>query len=247
MRFTFRPSRRVHRFTALAPTVFAAFLLASCAMNQDVMLHRDGSGNVRFQVTISKLLMSAASGLSQSGPSSAKAGQFDIPKIRKVFSENHSVDLESLSSSATGELTGRFTFTDVGRLFAGTSNPDGSGIITFTRTASRDVLKIHITRRNFAEVARLAGMNNNPLYQMFGPEQNAATSVSDLNQMMVYVLGDSGPSALKTSSIDVAVSVDGTILDQSGGVRQGNTVHFHIPLIRLLLLAQPIDYSITFS
>lgn len=247
MRFTFHPPRRPSPHVVLIPVVSAVLLLASCAMDQRVMLHGDGSGSVHFRVTISKLLMSAASDLSQSGSSTAKPGEFNIPKIRKVFEENHSVDLESLSSPVPGTLTGNFTFSDVRSIFARAADPGGSAIITFTQTSSRDVLKVHITRHNFTEIARLAGMSSNPLYQMFGPEQNAATSVDDLNQMMVYVLGKSGPAALKGSSIDVVVSVNGAILGESGGVRRGNSVHFHIPLTRLLLLAKPLDYSITYS
>jgi len=65
--------------------------------------------------------------------------------------------------------------------------------------------------------------------------------------MMVYVLGDSGPAALKASAIDIEVTVDGKVLGQTGGVQKGNTVDFHIPLVQLLLLPKPLDYSITFS
>jgi hypothetical protein len=221
--------------------------LYSCSSKQQVLLRSDGSGSVQFRVTIGKILMNAANGLSQGGSGSASAGEFDIPKIKEVFSKNKALKLESLTSPSSGVLAGSFTFNDIGKLFHGSSNGQPSDIVTFTQTASGNLLKVHITRANFAQIAELAGMTDNPMYLMFGPEQNAATSVDDLNQMMVYVLGESGPAALKSSAIDVQVNVDGKVISQTGGTLSGNTVHFHIPLVRLLLLATPLDFSVAFS
>lgn len=222
---------------------FSFLLLASCTTRQAIVLHSNGSGSVQFRATISKTLMDASKGLGSGGSTQTQAGEFDIPKIKEVFSKNNSITLTSLSSPKSGVLTGSFTFSDIGKLFQG----KGAGIVSFTNTASGHRLSVHITRSNFAQIAHLAGMTNNPLYQMFGPEQNAGTSQSELNQMMVYVLGKSGPAALKASTIDITVTVPGGLVSQQGGVRKGNTVQFRIPLSRLLLLAKPLDYSITFS
>lgn len=219
--------------------------LYSCASSQQVLLRGDGSGTVHFRVRIDKILIDAANSLAPSG--SSKSGEFDIPKIKEVFSKNPTVSLESLSSPSPGVLTGSFTFNDIGKLFSGSASAATSNIVSFTHGASSNLFKVHITRGNFAQIADLAGMKTNPLYQMFGPEQNAATSEGDLDQMMTYVLGSGGPAALKASTIDVDVQVNGKIISQTGGVVNGNTVRFHIPLVKLLLLQTPLDYSITFS
>lgn len=221
--------------------------LYSCSSKQQVLLRDDGSGKVQFHVRIDKILMNAANGLSQGGSGSTSSSEFDIPKIKEVFAKNKALTLESLSSQNSGILTGTFTFTNIGGLFGSTSNEQNNDIVSFSHSPSGNVLKVHITRSNFAQIARLAGMTDNPMYQMFGPEQNAATSVDDLNQMMVYVLGKAGPAALKSSSVDVQVTVDGKIISQAGGTLKGDSVVFHIPLVRLLLLATPLDLSVTFS
>lgn len=243
----FRRNRLRAAFELGAAGLMGLLLLSACTMKQHVILSSDGSGNAQFRVVIDKSLMDAAAGLSPGSSAREKPGEFDIPKIKKIFAKNTSLKLESLTSPSAGVLTGSFTFTDIGALFQGASGSSPGGIITYSKGPSGNVLKIHITRANFADIANLAGMTTNPLYQMFGPEQNATTSADDLNQMMVYVLGNSGPAALKASSIDVVVSVDGRITGQTGGVREGKNVHFHIPLVRLLLLARPLDYSVTFS
>lgn len=247
MRRLIRTPRLAGR-AAVAGLICAALVaiagLTSCSARQQVLLHGNGSGNVQFRVAISKSLMDAAGGLSQASAGAQKPGEFDIPKIKAVFSKNPSLKLESLSSPSAGVLAGSFSFTDINKLF---QNQGGSAVVQYVQGSAGNRFEVHITRSNFADIAKLAGMDTNPLYQMFGPEQNAATTESDLDQMMVYVLGDSGPAALKASAIDFVVKVDGKITAQTGGVVEGNSVHFHIPLVQLLLLAKPLDYSVTFS
>ncbi len=228
----------------ICAALVAAAALTSCSARQQVLLRSNGSGSVEFRVVISKSLMDAASSLSQGTTEAQKPGEFDIPKIKSVFSKNPALKLDSLSSPSAGVLAGSFSFTDINKLF---QNQSSEAVVQYVRGSAGNRLEVHITRNNFADIAKLAGMDANPLYQMFGPEQNAATTESDLDQMMVYVLGDSGPAALKSSAIDVVVKVDGKITAQNGGILEGNSVHFHIPLVQLLLLAKPLDYSVTFS
>jgi hypothetical protein len=65
-------------------------------------------------------------------------------------------------------------------------------------------------------------------------------------EMIEFMLGDEGPPGLNASFIELEVIVKGKILSQSGGQMAGNSVLFRIPLIRVLLLDQPLDYSIVF-
>ncbi|HUX20127.1 MAG TPA: hypothetical protein VMW69_02740, partial [Spirochaetia bacterium] len=165
-----RPRRIVGRAAAaglLFAGVVCLVLVSACTSRQEILLHSDGSGSVQFRVVIAKSLMDAASGLSQGAPTSASPGEFDIPAIRAVFAKNDSLTLESLDSPSAGVLSGSFTFSDVGRLFH-TDTGGTSDVITYSRGPSGNSLKVHITRTNFAEIATLAGMTSNPLYQMFG-------------------------------------------------------------------------------
>jgi hypothetical protein len=66
--------------------------------------------------------------------------------------------------------------------------------------------------------------------------------------MMEYALGDGGGKLIKDSMITTIINIDGTLISQSGGKETGtNSVTFKTPLIRLLLLDKPIEYSIKFK
>lgn len=250
---SFDPFLRLrHALSGTAPAlllpVALLLILASCSMQQEMALKSDGSGTASFRVVLKPSLVSAAKDLSAgTSGGSGSASLFDVPKIKEGIAKDPSLELTSLSSPSQGVLEGSVSFTDIAKVFAGQAALSGSDIVYFRKEGGLDTLKLHITRQNFDRVAQLMGIKASPLYQMFGPDQNAATSVSDLDQMMVYVLGEKGPAELAASAIDVTVTVQGRIVSQTGGSVDGNSVRFHIPLVKLLLLSAPLDYSITFS
>jgi hypothetical protein len=43
------------------------------------------------------------------------------------------------------------------------------------------------------------------------------------------------------------VKVDGEIVSQTGGSVAGGAVVFKVPLLRMLMLETPLDYSVTFT
>jgi hypothetical protein len=238
---------RIARPAGASALLAALIVVSSCSMRQDVAIKSDGSGTAQFTVTLDKSLIAAAKDMSPSGDSGSSSGGVDLKQIRDAFEKNSNVKLLSLASSGPGNVSGTVSFNDIRAIFRDTGDSSAAPLVTLTQSGSSNTLTIHLTRQNFARVAALVGMQKNPLYQMFGPEQNAATTQEDLDQMMVYVLGDGGPAALKASSIDIVVTPNTTITGQTGGTLSRGSALFHIPLTTLLLLAKPLDYSVTFS
>ena len=228
----------------------AVILISACSMSQQVVLRSDGSGTIAFRVELKPSLIAAAKDLSAGsggGAAASNPGQFDIPKIKEALAKNPSLRVLSLVSPQEGVIAGSVAFTDIASLFGSQTELAGSDVVSVSKSAGTTTVRVHITRDNFSKIAVVSGLSDNPLYQMFGPEQNAATTKSDLNQMMGYVLGSGGPAALDASSVDISVTVQGKIISQQGGTLSGNQVKFAIPLADLLLLAQPLDYAITYS
>ena len=64
---------------------------------------------------------------------------------------------------------------------------------------------------------------------------------------MEYALGDGGGDLIKDSVITTTININGTLISQKGGKVKGNSVTFETPLIRILLLDKPIEYSIRFK
>ena len=80
----------------------------------------------------------------------------------------------------------------------------------------------------------------------FCPEENEGLNEEEYLQMMSFALGEDGPDLIRASVIETRIHVAGRVLEQKGGVREGDTVIFRIPLIRILLLDQELDYTLTF-
>jgi hypothetical protein len=88
---------------------------------------------------------------------------------------------------------------------------------------------------------------DNPFFRMFSPVENEGTTEAEYLEMMEFLLGEEGPEAVKGSMIEIRVNVKGRILSHSGGRIDGKSVIYEIPLLRVLLLEEPLEYSLTFK
>ena len=58
---------------------------------------------------------------------------------------------------------------------------------------------------------------------------------------------EAGAAALKASSIEITISIQGKLVTQTRGTPAPDGVVFHIPLSRVALLDKPLDYSISYT
>jgi hypothetical protein len=80
-----------------------------------------------------------------------------------------------------------------------------------------------------------------------GPQANDTITEAEYLEMIKFSLGDEGPALVKKSFIEMAIRPEGEIVSQTGGTQTNGTVVFRIPLLRLLVLDKPLDYSVTFK
>ena len=79
-----------------------------------------------------------------------------------------------------------------------------------------------------------------------GPQVNDTISDAEYLDMIKFSLGDEAPGLLKKSFITLTIDPEGEIISQTGGTVSGSSVVFRIPLLRMLVLDKPLDYSVTF-
>ena len=176
-----------------------------------------------------------------------KKGEFfDLNEIRTEFKKNPWLDLRELSSDEKTELKGRFSFSDVEEIFHSEEELAEAGIIEYKKENGVNLLKIHIDRQNFEQLSTLVPELNSPFFELFGPKANKGVSEGEYLEMMEYTFEQEVTPLLRNSQIEAAVSVAGSLISHEGGRREGNTVYFDIPVLELLLLKTPLDYSITF-
>lgn len=227
----------------------AVLLLAACAVRQEASINRDGSGSIRFRVELTPFFVDYIRDMAEvSGEKQIEQGRiFDLEGIRRGFEERPGVKVTRLASPKPEVLEGELAFRDVEAVFRGESQLTQAGVISFTRRGNAKTLRLYLDRKNFAQVERLLPILDNPLFASLGPRENEGVTEAEYLDMMAFAMGDEGPAGIKSSAIELKVNVQGRLVSQSGGQPKDGGVLFRVPLIRVLLLDTPLDYSLVFE
>ena len=226
-----------------------ALSLSTCAIKQKATVEVDGSGAASFRIELEPFYFDALLDMAslEEGSTIAADGRiFDTERMREAFDKNQSVQLVALDSPNPRVLEGSVIFRDVEEVFKNQMELTAADVISFDRRGDTNTITVHIDRQNFNNISEFLALRDNPLFETFGPEQNEHTSEEEYLEMIEFMLGEDGPPSLIASFIEIEVNVKGKILSQTGGQVAGNSVLFRIPLIRVLLLDQPLEYSIVF-
>lgn len=114
-------------------------------------------------------------------------------------------------------------------------------------------LDIRINDDNFNQIFQLFPMLQDPGFQYFLPENNI--SEAEYTEMLLFIFEDSEgiseralKSLIKTASLKLLITVDGTIVEQTGGQKLNNsTMRISLPLVKLLLHKEDINYTLRYK
>jgi hypothetical protein len=242
-------SHRIFR-AALLPAAALLLVLSSCTMTNTVVVKTDGSGTVAVRLEVTKLFSEYLASMAElSGQAdAAKSGQlFDLKEIRKGFESKPGITVRKLASPRPEVLEADLAFRSLQEVFAADVALKSAGVVTFTQANGTRTVKLHLDRANYKQLSALFPGVSNPLVEGMGPQANDTITEAEYLEMITFSLGEEGPALVKKSFIDVAIRPEGEIVSQSGGTVSGGTVLFRIPLLRLLVLDKPLDYSVTFK
>jgi hypothetical protein len=240
-----------HLLLLAAAALVAGVLLPSCSVKPDVTLNTDGSGEALVRVTVQRFFADYLQDLAEfAGSGTRPAGVFDEKAIRDAFAQRPGVEVRSIRILKPEELELRLAFRSIDDLVRGEGQLTDTGIVTFRNDAGTRTLKLHLDQTNFAKISALLPSSDGStetILSVFGPQQGVTITEAEYLEAMEFTLGEEGPPAIKASSIDVNVTVNGKLVSQKGGTVKGNTVSFRIPLLQFLMLNQPLDYEIVFK
>ncbi|MFP4563367.1 MAG: hypothetical protein ACLFRY_08645 [Spirochaetia bacterium] len=238
----------------LSQYVFLFFVLSiltastSCVIRQEALLRPDGSGAVSFDFKVEPYFIDTAREMAElSSEGGLPEGDiFNIPKIREDFAEKDEVVLREVESTGTGRLEGYFTFEDISKVFASQEELTEAGIISLTSSGENTIMRVRLNKRNYGQISTLFPVVDNPLFEMFGPQEGEDITEEEYVEMVELAFGEASARGLRRSSIELKVDIEGTVVGQTGGRIQGKSVIFKIPLIKVLLLDEPLEYTIEF-
>ncbi len=239
-------------YTILGISAIGIILLfSSCSVNESIYLKKDGSGTFNSTVVMKKIFVEYLKNLAEVTGDKEKITDnkvFDIPEIKKSLATRQGIKLKSISTPKPDTLKLSVKFNNIEETLGSNEDISSTGIISFKKEGKRKKLKFHLNKKNFKQLTKAFPALSNPLIESMGPQEDTTTTEADYLDMMKFALGENGPKAIKSSYIKVTVECEGKIISQRGGkVTHANTVVFKIPLIKMLLLNEPLEYSLTFE
>jgi hypothetical protein len=236
---------------APAALLFVALIvaLASCSVHQTLVIKADGSGTTSMRVTTTKLLREYILDLQQvTGITpSADGSIFDVPKLQKELAARPGLTVKKVASPAPDVLEVELGYRSVEEVYGSVESVKKSGLLAYTTSGGQKSLKVHIDRKNFKELSAVLPVMNNAAFEGIAPQEQDTITESEYLEMIQFTLGPEGPAALKASFFDLVVKPEGAIVSQTGGTVTNGSVTFRIPLIRLLLLDKPLDYTLVWK
>ena len=241
---------RMSRLAAAAAALLALLLAtAGCTVNQQLTLRVDRSGDAQIHVRLEPVFVDYLDTLSEAAGDADLVPEsvFDTEEVERSIGERRGVTITHITTPTPEELALSLTFDDLKAMLAHSApvpGPAASPLITFSGS-SPSTLRVHLDRYNYRELTNLFPILDHPLLVSLGPQQDLEVTDAEYLEMMGFVLGDDGPPAIEDSTVTVRVQVDGRIVEHDGGELQADgSLLITIPLIRVLVLDQPLDYTI---
>jgi hypothetical protein len=170
-----------------------------------------------------------------------------VPKLQKELAARPGLTVKKIASPSPDVLEVDLAFRSVEEVYGSVEAVKKSGLVQYTESGGQKSLKVHIDRKNFKELSNVFPAMNNAAFEGIAPQEQDTITESEYLEMIQFTLGPEGPAALKASFIDLVMKPEGTIVSQAGGTLANGVVTFRIPLIRLLLLDKPLDYSLVWK
>jgi hypothetical protein len=230
--------------------VIMAVLCASCSTKQTIVIRSDGSGTLAMHVEVARLLHEYVARLSEVsdkpvlGPGGAF---FDAESMRKDFESRPGVTVTKAATPSNDSLDLELSFNSIQDIFAQDQPLKNAAALAYSESDGKKTIRLHLDRSNYPQLARMFPLLASPAFAAFGPQVNDTTTDDEYMEMVRFSIGDDAPALLKKSYLTLTLAPEGQILSQSGGELTGGAAVFRIPLVRLLVLDKPLDYSVTFN
>lgn len=235
---------------AVAVAVAAAsFLFLGCTSQQELHLRADGSGTTELRMEVHEVLvryLGDLQGLFDVDP--AETPVFDLAEMEEVFAANDALELVSAETPQNNVLQLQLRFDDVARIAAAR---DGSNddLLSLEREGQTQTLRIFLNPITVRELLALTPIGE--VAEFLLPPRDQDMSPSEYVEYIVWALEEyESASVLRTvvseAAIELRVTVEGQLISQQGGQREGNAVVFRIPVVELLTIQQPVRYSLTY-
>jgi hypothetical protein len=225
----------------------AGLCLASCTVNQTLDIAADGSGVLTTHAEVAPLLHDYLASLAEAGGVALKEGRvFEPDAVRKSFQSRPGVVVQRAAAPTPSSLDLELAFDSFSFALEHQPALSATGAATISDDGDATTLTLRFDRAAWSGISAFMPPLQNPILQQLGPQGTGPVTEADYLAMISFSIGDAAPGLLRTSFVTLTVRPDGEILSQSGGTKSASSVVFRIPVLRLLVLDRPLQYSVTY-
>ncbi len=165
--------------------------------------------------------------------------------VNQLYTTNSASNISAMKIGEGGYFID-FTFSSLEQLLDDLNARQKQSIVKIEEHGRETTLKIYLDLDNYPQLEKIIPFLADPNFETFGPRYNEGMSDAEYLEMIDYILGEEGPGAIEESLIALRINTPKNILSHSGGTKESSSsIRFEIPLIDFLLLAHPIEFSVT--
>jgi hypothetical protein len=226
------------RTTVLLAGILALLALTGCTSTQAIAVDGAGGGTAEVRFEVKKLFADYFKG-------DGGAKVFDPAKVKRGIEKRPGFQVTKIASPTPESLEMQLAFTDIRGLFSD-KPADNDGIVRVDQKDGKTTIALHLDRGSAKKVGALFSDVSNPAFKEMSPREQRTRTEAEYLEAIEFAVGKEGPAQMKASSLKLVVRVDGQLVSQTGGKIENGAAVFDVPLLRMLMLEKPLDYSVTF-
>ena len=219
---------------------------SGCVMQQGISMNANNSGWATTDLVVDDFFIAVLDDFATFTPEGADTSIMDasVDDFLNMLETKPSASNITLVKTGQSSYFFDFDFTSLPQFLLEMNKLAPQSILTVAPEGKNTSLKFYLDLKNYPELAKMVPFLADPNFETFGPLYNEGLSAADYLDMISYILGEEGPSAIMQSVISIRITTPTSVISQIGGTKTGtNSVRFDIPLIDILLLAKPISFS----
>jgi len=219
--------------------IFLAVLVSACSAGLDAKLDSNGSASLSARVTVPGPVAKKLRALSDVPPTTPF---FDAAAVRKALLARKGMASASAWCPDPDSLAITASIADLGSLLAA---PDIAGIVNLDAEGGTRRLSIRLSRDRSRDIlALLPGIDPDLVDALSPPALGGGDyTKSEYRDALAAILGTNALPSLDAAAVDVSVTAPGEIVAHSGGRTEGSAWSASIPLLDLLVLEKPVEFS----
>ncbi len=169
---------------------------------------------------------------------------FDEEAVALAFKARKDIKLESLGMPSPASLKAELSIPDLQRL--GSEPGVDKGFFDITEKAGLRSLSFRLDRDNVQRLPDIIPAFDPDLLELLSPPSLYGDEISVQeyrDSVLAIFVGRKNLPALDAASVDIRIVAPGKILSQSGGRMEGNVFIAKLPLLTLLVLEEPYEFS----